>query len=190
MQPIEPLMREHRLILRMVELMRRELERLRSNVAVDPEFAFVDPAFIDLAVDFLRTYADRCHHGKEEELLFAALAGRDLQSDLKKLLEELIEEHERAREYTRELIRAKEAYLREEKEAVNRVLCYLDKLTAMYPKHIIKEDQHFFIPLMEYFSPEEKEALLAQMWDFDRQLIHERYEEVVAGMENRRACRL
>lgn len=189
MQPIAPLMMEHRLILRMVELMRRELERIRSNVAVDPEFAFVDPFFIDVAVDFLKTYADRCHHGKEEDLLFAALAGKELHPDLKKILGELNEEHEQAREYTRELVRAKEAYLREEKEAVHRLLCYLDKITAMYPKHIIKEDQHFFIPLMEYFTPEEKGELLAKMAEFDRQLIHEKYEGLVGAMETRRGCR-
>jgi hypothetical protein len=28
------------------------------------------------------------------------------------------------------------------------------------------------------------------MWEFDRNLIHERYEGVVAGIENRRACGL
>jgi hemerythrin-like domain-containing protein len=30
--------------------------------------------FIDTAVDFIRTYADRCHHGKEEDILFRNLA--------------------------------------------------------------------------------------------------------------------
>ena len=44
---------------------------------MDPEFAFVDPVFIDTAVDFIHTYADRCHHGKEEDILFKALAAKD-----------------------------------------------------------------------------------------------------------------
>jgi len=190
MQPIAPLMTEHRLIERMVALMRQDLERIRSNVAIDPEFAFVDPVFIDVAVDFLRTYADRVHHGKEEDILFAELASKKLPPDLQKIMIELTEEHDRARELTRELVKAKENYLREEKDAVNQVLSYLDKLTAMYPKHIIKEDQHFFISVMEYFSPEEKEAMLAKMWEFDRQVIHEKFQGVVAAIENRRACGL
>jgi hemerythrin-like domain-containing protein len=190
MQPIAPLMIEHRLIERMVSLMRQDLERIRANILVDPEFAFVDPVFIDVAVDFIRTYADRCHHGKEEDILFAELAGKALPADLQALLDELVEEHKLAREYTKELVKAKENYLRQEPEAVNQVLFYLDKITAMYPRHIIKEDQHFFIPCMELFSAGEKDAMLAKMWEFDRKIIHERYEGVVTGIENRRACGL
>ena len=190
MQPIAPLMIEHRRIERMVTLMRRELERVRANILVDPEFAFVDPVFIDAAVDFMRTYADRCHHGKEEDILFAELAKKDLPDDLKKILGELTEEHELARQYSKELIKAKEDYLRDEPEAVNHVLFCLDKLTAMYPRHILKEDQHFFISVMNYFTPEEKDAMLARMWEFDRELIHEKYESAVAAIENRRSCSL
>jgi hemerythrin-like domain-containing protein len=190
MKPIGLLMIEHRLIERMVNLMRQDLERIRANILVDPEFAFVDPVFIDVAVDFIRTYADRCHHGKEEEILFAELAGKTLPDDLQALLDELGEEHKQAREYTKELVKAKENYLRQEPDAVNQILSYLDKITAMYPKHIIKEDQHFFIPCMELFTAGEKDAMLEKMWEFDRKMIHERYEGVVAGIENRRACGL
>ena len=190
MQPIGPLMIEHRLIERMVTLMRRDLERIRANILVDPEFAFVDPVFIDVAVDFMRTYADRCHHGKEEDILFAELAKKELAPDLRKILEELTEEHVLAREYTKELVKAKEDYLREEPEAVNQILFCLDRLTAMYPRHILKEDQHFFISAMPYFTPEEKDAMLARMWEFDRKLIHEKYEGTVSAIENRRACGL
>uniref|UniRef100_A0A7V6DPJ2 Cation-binding protein n=1 Tax=Desulfobacca acetoxidans TaxID=60893 RepID=A0A7V6DPJ2_9BACT len=174
----------------MVHLMRQDLERIRANILVDPEFAFVDPVFIDVAVDFMRTYADRCHHGKEEDILFAELAEKALPDDLKAILDELVEEHKQARELTKELLKAKENYLRQEPEAVNQVLFYLDKITAMYPKHIVKEDQHFFIPLMNLFTADEKDAMLARMWEFDRKLIHERYEGVVSGIENRRACGL
>jgi hemerythrin-like domain-containing protein len=190
MQPIAPMMMEHRLIERMVSLMRQDLERIRANILVDPEFAFVDPVFIDMAVDFMRTYADRCHHGKEEDILFAELTNKSLPSDLKKIMDELIEEHKQAREYTKELVKAKENYLRQEPEAVKQVLFYLDKITVMYPNHIIKEDQHFFIPCMGLFTDEEKDAMLEKMWEFDRRMIHERYEGVVAGIENRRACGL
>jgi hemerythrin-like domain-containing protein len=115
---------------------------------------------------------------------------KPLPPDLKQIRDELIEEHKQARELTKELVKAKENYLRQEPEAVKDILHYLDKITVMYPNHIIKEDQHFFIPCMEYFTPEEKDAMLAEMWEFDRKLIHERYEGVVSGIENRRACGL
>ena len=93
MLPIGPLMIEHRLIERLIALMMRELTRMKDNIAVDREFAFVDPVFIDTAVDFMKTYADRCHHGKEEDILFAELAKKDLAPEHRQTMEELISDH-------------------------------------------------------------------------------------------------
>jgi len=43
----------------------------------------VDPNFIDTVVDFFKTYADRCYHGKEEDILFKKLATKNLKQDHK-----------------------------------------------------------------------------------------------------------
>ncbi len=190
MQPSGPLMVEHRLIERMVRLLAQELERLKSNVAVDPEFAFVDPVFLDSAVDFFRTYADRCHHGKEEDLLFADLAAKALAPAHRRQLEELTREHVRARELTRGLLEAKKAHLRQEPGALERILQHLEALVALYPRHIAAEDREFFPAAMEYLSPAERESLLSRMAEFDRQLIHEKYRSLVEAYESRRACQL
>ena len=190
MLPIGPLMIEHRLIERLIALMRAELTRIKDNVAVDPEFAFVDPVFIDTAVDFMRTYADRCHHGKEEDILFAALAAKELSPEHRRTLEELIRDHVWARETTAALVKAKEGYLLEKAGALDDSWSILGKLVEFYPRHIEKEDKHFFIPCMAYCSDGEKADLLQKMWDFDRQLIHEKYRGVVEGIENRKGCRI
>ena len=189
MQPIGPLMIEHRLIERLLTLMAREFKRIKDNTEVDPEFAFVDPVFIDTAVDFIRTYADRCHHGKEEDLLFKALAEKDMSPEHRQTMEELIQEHAYAREVTAGLVKAKEDYLLEKPGALDDLLEHLKKLVDFYPPHIEKEDKHFFIPCMAYFSDAERADLLAAMEEFDRQLIHEKYRGVVESMEQRRGCK-
>jgi len=188
MLPIGPLMMEHRLIERMIALMQQELTRIKDNTAIDPEFAFVDPVFLDIAVDFLRTYADRCHHGKEEDILFAELARKELSPEHQQLMTELIAEHVWARETTGKLVKAKENHLRGSNEALTELLHYLGELVDFYPRHIEKEDKHFFIPCMEYFSPSGKDELLKRMWEFDRQMIHQKYTNVVEQIEKRRAC--
>jgi len=190
MQPIGPLMIEHRLIERMIHLMRCELQRIKDNVEVDLEFAFVDPVFIDTAVDFIRTYADRCHHGKEEDILFAALKKKDLAAEHLQTMEELIQEHIQARETTAALFKAKEGYLLQKDGALEELLKNLETLVNFYPQHIAKEDKHFFIPCMAYFSDAEKAEMLQEMYEFDRQMIHEKYRGVVAGIENRKACHI
>lgn len=190
MQPIAPLMIEHRLIERMLTLMQREFQRITDNVAVDPEFAFVDAVFIDTAVDFLRTYADRCHHGKEEEILFAALQKKDLAAEHRQTMEELIQEHAWSRETTTALVKAKEDFLLGQEAALDQLLENLGKLVEFYPGHIDKEDRHFFAPCMDYFSDAEKAELLQAMYDFDRQMIHEKYRGLVEGIENRKSCHI
>ncbi len=172
MQPIGPLMIEHRLIERMLQQMQREFQRIKDNIAVDAVFAFVDPVFIDTAVDFIHTYADRCHHGKEEDLLFKALAAKDLSPEHRQTMADLIKEHAWARETTAGLVKAKAAYLLEQPGALNDLMQHMGELVEFYPRHIDKEDKHFFIPCMAYFSEAEQADLLARMHEFDRLLIH------------------
>jgi hemerythrin-like domain-containing protein len=189
MQPIGPLMIEHRLIERLLLLVQREFQRIRDNIAVHPEFAFVDLEFIDTAVDFIRTYADRCHHGKEEDILFKALAEKNLSPEHRQTMEDLIKEHAWARETTAGLVKAKDDYLMEKPGALDDLMDHLEKLVEFYPRHIDKEDKHFFIPCMTYFSKAEQADLLARMYEFDRLLIHEKYRGLVEGLEQRRGCK-
>lgn len=189
MQPIGPLMIEHRLIERLIGLMQRELTRMKDNIAVDREFAFVDPVFIDTAVDFMKTYADRCHHGKEEDILFAELAKKDLTPEHRQTMEELISDHAWGRRTTASLVEAKNDYLREKAGALDDLLLHLEELVIFYPRHIEKEDKHFFLPCLAYFSEAEKAQILEQMAEFDRRMIHEKYRSIVEGIEHRGSCK-
>ena len=104
-------------------------------------------------------------------------------------MKELIQDHAWAREATAGLVKAKEAYLLEKPGALDELMQHLGKLVEFYPRHIDKEDQHFFIPCLGYFNDAEQAALLARMHEFDRQLIHDKYRGVVESMEQRRGCK-
>ncbi len=190
MQPIAPLMIEHRLIERLIALMQRELTRIKDNITVDRDFAFVDPVFIDTAVDFIKTYADRTHHGKEEDILFAALAKKDLTPEHRQAMAELLEDHAWARRTSASLFEAKNDFLLDKDGALDDLLLHLEEMVIFYPRHIEKEDKHFFIPCMAYFSEAEKARLLEQMAEFDRQMIHEKYRTIVESIERRGACKI
>ncbi|MBS3784495.1 MAG: cation-binding protein, partial [Anaerolineae bacterium] len=84
---------------------------------------------------------------------------------------------------TGELVEAKKRYLEGDVEALDTILEKLDALAAMYPEHIEKEDKGFFISVMDYFSEAEREAMLDEMWEFDRGMIHQKYESVVEQIE-------
>jgi hemerythrin-like domain-containing protein len=138
---------------------------------------------IDDGVDFFRTYADRCHHGKEEDILFRDLAKKRLAPNHKKIMDELIEEHRFGRETVRQLLSAKERYAKGDAAALQEIIGILKKLVEFYPVHIEKEDRHFFLPCMDYFSKQERDAMLQECWDFDKQLIHEKYRKLVERFE-------
>ena len=177
MMPIGPLMIEHRLIERMLAVARRELERFNREKRLDP-------GFVRELVDFIRMYADRCHHGKEEDILFRELAGKALEPELRAMADELVREHQWARGQTRELAEANERYAGGNAEAFVTVLARLNALAEFYPKHIEKEDKHFFLPVMRCFTDEERQAMLREGYDFDAGLIHEKYRQVVEGAEH------
>ena len=100
MLPIAPLMIEHRLIEKMIVVIQKEIKRSELHKRINPEF-------IDLAVDFIRMYADRCHHGKEEDILFRDLDKKPLSDEHKRIVDELVEEHRQGRKTVADLVEAK-----------------------------------------------------------------------------------
>lgn len=179
MKPIGPLMREHRLIERMIALLNKEIEQINASGKVNAGFLMV-------AVDFIRTYADRTHHGKEEDILFRELAKKNISQEHKKIMDELIEEHTTARKIVTRLINARESYLTSDSKSFKDIVVCLEELVSFYPVHIEKEDKNFFYPCLEYLSKQEQDAMLQEFWEFDKKLIHEKYQRTVEELEQRK----
>ena len=60
---IEMLVEEHKNILRVTEAIERECEQISSGKTVNEDF-------FTKVIDFIRNYADKLHHAKEEDILF------------------------------------------------------------------------------------------------------------------------
>jgi len=177
MQARGPLMIEHRLIERMISIIKAALTQIESTQEVDP-------VFVDTAVDFIRTYADRTHHGKEEDILFRDLGKRDLSSDDQRVMQELIDEHVFGRQTTKALVEANTRYRNGDKTALTDITSRLRTITEFYPKHIEKEDKVFFPSCRAYFTDKQDQEMLAEFWEFDQKMIHEKYKSVVEGLES------
>lgn len=177
MMPVGPLMIEHRLIERMIMLLDR-------HVRTVPSPTLIDLSLIENGVDFLCSYADRCHHGKEEDYLFLALSKKALSVEFKAILEQLIEEHAAARAAVKSLAEARARALQGDASGYQEITAIIAKLMVLYPAHIEKEDKHFFVPVMEYFTQEEQEVMLQQFAEFDQGLIHEKYRSLVENLES------
>lgn len=178
MQARGPLMIEHRLIEQMISIIKDALAKIESA-------GRVDPLFIDTAVDFIRIYADRTHHGKEEDILFRDLGARTLSAEDRRLMEELVKDHALGRQLTRELVDANTRYRNGDASALAVITKSLATLVGFYPKHIEKEDKVFFPAARAYFTDEEDQAMIAAFWEFDRKIVHEKYKSVIDGLKDR-----
>lgn len=172
MKPIGPLMWEHRLIEQIIPLIAQEISSIRSiNRA--------DVVLIDKAVDFFRTYADRTHHGKEEDILFTLLDKKPLSEPHAAIMKELVDEHAAARSNVRATFDALREYIDGRDASLAEITTGLTNLTELYPAHIAKEDKAFFFPVMEYFTQAEQDKMLSDFREFDRKMIHEKYQNIM-----------
>ena len=127
--PIKKLVEEHVLIKRWIAL----IPEILKNLDVDSEEG--RQLLLD-GVDFIRSYADRYHHAKEEEILFGYFdKGLDI-------IEVMLEDHEQGRSHVRAIIEALE---KKDKEAIAK---HLTAYSELLTEHIKKEDEILY-PWME-----------------------------------------
>lgn len=176
MLPVEVLITEHRLIMYTVDVLKKEQQKIASSGKVDPNF-------IVAAVDFFRTYADRYHHGKEEGILFNALFKRKLSEADAAMMRELILEHATARRTVANLEKLKASYIGGNAESLGGILESLSTLIALYPRHIEKEEKHFFIPVMQYFTEKEQQEMLQKFQEYDLTFTDNHYKQIIETLE-------
>lgn len=148
---IETLEHDHRFINKVVATMATLAEELRAENRVDPEM------LLDL-VRFMRVFAEQCHHAKEEQHLFAALARKPL-PDSWRMLDVIGKEHARMHALTDELAHAVSAYVLDPNGGREPLISTLGSIVAFYPRHIWKEEYLVFSVARQLLSAAEQEEI-------------------------------
>ncbi len=138
MYGVEILVREHDNILRIAEVMRMASLAVLEGREVNTE------DFEDM-VEFVRNYADKHHHGKEEDILFVYM-----KNELGKVGENLIQhgmlvEHDLGRLHIKQLYEAAQEYKKSQSsmaklDIITNAVCYSD----LIKRHIGKENEVVF----------------------------------------------
>lgn len=154
---IKELMDDHQVILRMLRVLNGMCLRVSDAqpVAVDD---------VDAALDFIKTFADYCHHGKEEDLLFPAMGEAGFPRDGGPVGVMLME-HEQGRAYVKALSSALERLRAGEAAALKDVARAAAGYSALLSAHIGKEDNILY-PMAMDALPEERWIELKK--EFDR----------------------
>ncbi len=154
MKPMDELRMEHeavKLTLRVLEKICLKLEQPQASV---------DPAHVDQLLEFFVVFVDKCHHGKEEELLFPALEAIGVRRDGGPIGVMLME-HQQGREFVRKMKEAFAEYKTGKPAAAVPFIQAARGYTALLEQHILKENNVLF-PLAEKQLPEAKQSELAK----------------------------
>ena len=174
----QALVAEHCLILRMITLLER-------NALLTAAGDFSNWQFYLDGVDFIRSYADRFHHAKEEDVLFSALVRNGMPRENSPVAAMLME-HDQGRAFVLGMESAVQKVLDglpgEESAIAENAMAY----AALLREHIEKEDDILY-PLAERVMPEAMRAEIVEEYQRAEERtgadFSEKYRSVVERYE-------
>jgi len=179
MLPTDELKNEHRVIERMLKLLWDASNRLERGNEIDLEF-FVD------AGDFFSNFADKCHHAKEENLLFEKMVERGVPREVGPI-PVMLSEHTDGRMHVKKIneLAGKKLGPKEQAQLVENGRDYVSMLT----KHIQKEDSILYPMANDVLTAGDQRELEEGFERIETEImspgIHERYHKMIEGWEKR-----
>ena len=180
MKATEILMEEHTVIKRVLNALESAVNASSMSKAVEPEF------FID-AAEFIRGFADGCHHRKEENVLFTAMikSGVPVKGGP---IGVMLNEHEQGRVLTRAMRSGAESWKAGQFPGRVEALKAASEYVVLLRQHITKENNVLF-PMADRAIPVKEHAQVSE--DFERveheetgEGVHEKYLALAEKLES------
>ena len=127
---------EHQLILGVVDVLDEKLKRTSSASPLDFDV-------VDRCISFFRLFADACHHGKEEDLLFPELIEHGMPGD-EGPIAVMLSEHRQGRLSVRGMAEAITGARSGDENALSALRAHADDYIDLIRAHIGKEDNVLF----------------------------------------------
>ena len=179
MTATEELMTEHRAIERMLAVLDAAGGRLEAGERVRPDL-------LREAVDFVRNFADRCHHGKEEDNLFPRLEELGVRREGGPLGVMLFE-HDEGRAFIGAIADAVDAYERGDEAAARTIARNARGYVGLLRGHIEKEERVLFPMADEVLSADDQRSLEESFERIEKEVMgtgaHERYHQMLDELE-------
>lgn len=142
------------------------------------------------ALDFIRHFADRCHHCKEEEVLFPAMEAHGIPNEGGPIGMMLME-HEEGRSYVRAMLDAVGKIEAGDGSAQATLFAYANRYLQLLREHIQKEDDILFRIADEVIPADEQKRLLKTFETHEAEQMgagtHEKYLRIAAELESEAA---
>jgi hemerythrin-like domain-containing protein len=180
MKPTQELIAEHHAVLGALQI----LEKVGAALGAKDEHA---PEQLGQLLDFLKGFVDRCHHGKEEDVLFPELERRGVKREGGPIGVMLME-HEAGRGYVRGMAEGLDRLRRGEGDAVVVIRENVDAYRDLLRAHIHKENNVLF-PMADRLVPDDVAATLSEKFEeIERDRVgagkHEAYHTMLHGLKD------
>ncbi len=179
MTATEQLRHEHEAIILVLSILDKFLHRIGDGQEVNREH-------FGQVLEFIQVFADKCHHGKEEQFLFPALEAAGIPKTGGPL-GVMLGEHEHGRELIRQIAAAWQKYQSGDRAAAAGLIVSARDYIALLNDHIFKENNILFPMAEARLSAATQEQLLKE---FDRLEIerigagkHEQFHKTLAFLQ-------
>jgi len=139
------------------------------------------------ALDFIRHFADECHHFKEEKLLFPLMEEHGIPIEGGPIGMMLVE-HEEGRSYVRSMLAALSLVEAGNESAKESLVSSAQAYCRLLREHIEKEDEILFRMADEVISADQQKKLLALFAEHEAKQVgagvHEKYQSIALELEN------
>lgn len=179
MKATETLSEEHMVIMRVLAALEKASTRLEAGEPVPPGF------FIE-AAEFIKGFADGCHHKKEEGVLFPAMVQAGLPREAGPIAV-MLSEHEEGRRLTRGMRQAAESLASGDENARAEVVANAMGYVRLLRQHIQKEDYILF-PMADKVIPTAQHQQVAEAFEKVEheetgEGVHEKYLAMAERLE-------
>ena len=179
MRPTEILKGEHKEIKTMLKVLEGVASRLGAG-------AKIDPRHLNDIVEFIKVFADACHHGKEQDLLFPALEEAGIPREGGPI-GCMLAEHDTGRGYVKGMNEAALAYGPGDPEAGIRFADNARAYASLLDQHIDKENNILYAMADMHLSETKQEELLERFEKVEVERIwpgrHEAFHDLLHRLE-------
>jgi hemerythrin-like domain-containing protein len=154
MIPTDILKQEHRALERMLNVLEAALKKSENGEQIQPQVYF------DI-IEFIKKFGDKCHHGKEEDLLFPAMETKGFSKQMGPVAV-MLYEHMQGRNLVAAMAKAVERYAENDSSALKDLSANGRNFMELLRQHIQKEDNILFVMADQHLNEIEQNELLAK----------------------------
>ncbi|MBP1748847.1 MAG: putative cytosolic protein [Deltaproteobacteria bacterium] len=174
MKATQQLKDEHEGVRTMLRIIEKICDKLETAGSIDKEH-------FDGVLEFLRVFVDKCHHGKEEELLFPALVAAGVPEDGP--IAVMLREHETGRGYVRAMSHSYSAYVKGDRSSSKDIMQNAHGCIGLLRDHIEKENNVLFVMADDRLSEKKQDELFEGFEKIEQERIgvgkHEEFHDLI-----------